>query len=143
MKTVVFSCPKNDQTMILYFSKGKMYQETFTFSTQKSSNYNTLFFQRKTCRETFTFFTKKWSNYNTLFFQRMCRETFYIFYPKNDLAAGHFEKNQQKHSKNPNDDARICNIWTKYLMYILLMLNFGIVYAFSERLKQLDSGRIS
>ena len=32
------------------------------------------------------------------------------------LAAGHFEKNQQKLSKNQSDDAHIFNIWTKYFM---------------------------
>ena len=59
------------------------------------------------------------------------------------LAAGHFEKNQQKNSKNQSDDAHICKIWTKYFMYILSIPKFGIVYAFSQRLKKLHLGRIS
>ena len=59
------------------------------------------------------------------------------------IAAGHFEKNQQKLSKNQIDDAHIFKIWTKYFMYILSIPKFGIVYAFSQRLKKLHLGRIS
>ena len=61
---------------------------------------------------------------------------------QNDVATGHFEKNQQKLSKNKSDDAHICTIWTKYFMFILSILKFG-VFAFFERLKKLHSGRIS
>ena len=59
------------------------------------------------------------------------------------IAAGHFEKNQQKPSKNQSDDAHICKIWRKYFIHILSIPKFGIVYAFSQRLKKLHLGRIS
>ena len=59
------------------------------------------------------------------------------------IAPGHFEKNQQKLSKNQSDDAHICKSWTKFFMYILSIPKFGIVYVFSGRLKKLHLGRIS
>ena len=72
----------------------------------------------------------------------------FLILSKNDtpthLAAGHFEKNEQKLSKNESNDAHICKIWTKYFMYILSIPKFGIVYAFSQRLKKkIQLGRIS
>ena len=59
------------------------------------------------------------------------------FLDKN-LAAGHFQENQKKLSKNEGDDAHVCNILTKYFMYILSMLKFVIACLFSKRLKKLQ-----
>ena len=56
------------------------------------------------------------------------------------LAAGHFQKNQRKLSKNESEDAHICNFWTKYFMYILSILKFGIVCLFSEKIDKITIG---
>ena len=60
--------------------------------------------------------------------------------PSNDVAAGHFQKNQKKLSKNEGDDVHICKIWTKYFMYILSMLKFGVVCLFSQKIDKITIG---
>ena len=84
--------PKNDQTIIRCFSKGKRVEKDSTFSTKKWSNYNTLFFQRKNVWRNLLHFLPKNDQTIIRCFSKgkMCRETFYFFLPKKFLTAGCF-----------------------------------------------------
>ena len=57
-----------------------------------------------------------------------------------ELAAGHFEENQQKFSGNESDDVYIWHISKTYLMYKLSMQKFGVVCLFSQKVNKIKFG---